>query len=483
MVYRCKIMSILLLATFLTGCGTTSTSTSSIDDVEYGDEHYYKSVSDRVSLVEDDERNINEDFSNGLDDSQWYALEGAWHTTEAAAPHNGMKHRNLFYSTDDNNEKYLVIRGRGYYNRDEDFEYNKPEGGCIVTKQHLGPGRYEIEMAAMPREGGVTAMWTYCTTTGSEITSQNEIDIEIGGSTDGTQFENFWATSWTKQQTKDTDTINVTDLLYLNDGKIHKYTFDWYTDYLGTGEKRVDWYVDEIFIGSMSGNVVSEHEMPLWVGVWFPPLWAGQPAFEEDYMIIKSIKYTAFDSTQWYETCRSNPGYTKVDPSSLNIQNIAWSKVKNVNKLANGSFDTMDVAPRDESYYGWVRETASTGTTFLTAGQNDNAFSLTAGPDGTTYHGEYLGQTISNTFPGYRFKLTATAKLLNSASEGNIEIRFYDKAGSSISPQNIAINQTNWQAVEQELVVPQGAVKTKISITAEEGTVIYDEISLTYLGN
>lgn len=476
-------MSMLLLATFLTSCGTTSTSTSSIDDVEYGDEHYYQSVSDRVSLVEDDERNIDENFSNGLDDSKWYALEGAWHTTEAAAPHNGMKHRNLFYSTDDNNEKYLVIRGRGYYNRDEDFEYNKPEGGCIVTKEHLGPGRYEIEMAAMPREGGVTAMWTYCTTTGSEITSQNEIDIEIGGSTDGTQFENFWATSWTKQQTKDTDTINVTDMLYLNDGKIHKYTFDWYTDYLGTGEKRVDWYIDEVFIGSMSGNVVSEHEMPLWVGVWFPPLWAGQPAFEEDYMIIKSIKYTAFDSTQWYETCRSNPGYTKVDPSSLNIQNIAWNKIKNVNKLANGDFETMNIAPRDGSYYGWVRETVSVGTTSLAAGQSGNAFSLSAGPNETTYHGEYLGQTISNTFPGYRFKLTASAKLLDSASEGNIEIRFYDKAGTSISPQNIAITQTNWQVVDQELIVPQGAVKTKISITAEEGTVIYDEISLTYLGN
>lgn len=476
-------MSMLLLATFLTSCGTTSTSTSSIDDVEYGDEHYYQSVSDRVSLVEDDERNIDENFSNGLDDSQWYALEGAWHTTEAATPHNGMKHRNLFYSTDDNNEKYLVIRGRGYYNRDEDFEYNKPEGGCIVTKEHLGPGRYEIEMAAMPREGGVTAMWTYCTTTGSEITSQNEIDIEIGGSTDGTQFENFWATSWTKQQTKDTDTINVTDMLYLNDGKIHKYTFDWYTDYLGTGEKRVDWYIDEVFIGSMSGNVVSEHEMPLWVGVWFPPLWAGQPAFEEDYMIIKSIKYTAFDSTQWYETCRSNPGYTKVDPSSLNIQNVAWNKIKNVNKLANGDFETMNIAPRDGSYYGWVRETASVGTTSLAADQSGNAFSLSAGSNETTYHGEYLGQTISNTFPGYRFKLTASAKLLDSASEGNIEIRFYDKAGTSISPQNIAITQTNWQVVDQELIVPQGAVKTKISITAEEGTVIYDEISLTYLGN
>lgn len=487
MTNKCKIMSVLLMATVLTGCGGGSDSNSSTQgggEVEYGDREYYGKVSERVSFNQEDERNIHETFEDGIDDEKWSALEGAWHTTEAAAPHNGMKHRNLFYTEDNDGNSYLAIRARGYLNRDADFETNKPEGGAIITKEHLGPGRYEIEMAAMPREGGVTAMWTYCTTTGSEATSQNEIDIEIGGSTDGTQFEHLWATTWTKQQTKDTDAVDTRDILYLNDGKIHKYTFDWYTDYMGTNEKRVDWFIDGIFIASMTGNVVSEHETPLWVGVWFPPLWAGQPAFETDYMLVKSISYTAFDATQWYESCRSQPGYTKVNASTLNMQTLTWDEVKNVNKLANGHFDTTDTAIRDGSYFGWSRETVSVGSTTLVNGENDMAFQLTAGSGDGAYHGEYIGQSISNTFPGYKFRLEAKARLVDSSSEGNIEIRFLDRSNSNVanSSINIAIDSTEWKNISQEITVPEGAIKTKISVTSEEGSVIYDEISLTYLG-
>ncbi|MCD8194958.1 MAG: glycoside hydrolase family 16 protein [Coprobacillus sp.] len=477
-----NIWSLALSALLLCGCSGSSTTQNSV--IEFGDTDYYSTIEDRVSFNYNDERNIDEHFEGGMDDSKWYALEGAWHNTDSTAPHNGMKHRNLYYTETPSGSTYLAIKGKGYYYTGDDFEYNKPEGGCIISKDHLGPGRYEIEMAALPREGAVSAMWTYCTTTGNEATSQNEIDIELGGTTNGTQFENLWSTTWTKQSVKDTDTIDVTDYLYTNDGQIHKYTFDWYTNYQGTGEKRVDWFIDGIFMDSITGNAVPEYDTPLWIGVWFPPLWAGNPSFVEDYMVVKSVTYTAFENRQWYDECKAGAGYNKVDPSSLDFQTIPWETVRDVEKLGNSHLDNLEQAPRDGSYYGWAEESASKGEVSLVDGESDKAIKLTASDNTSeSIHGEYLKQTISNAFDGYKYHLTGSAKLEDSASSGNIEIRFLNKSGSSISNSKIDIpieSYEEYQKIDIQLSVPTGAKSLTIGLTAEEGSVIYDEMSLIF---
>lgn len=461
----------------------TPSSVSKDDAYDINDVHYYDNVEKRASFDTSNSNNFKEDFDGTMSDDIFYALEGAWHNTDAAAPHNGMKNRNLFYTTDEDNNTLLAIRGRGFYNRDADFEKNKPEGGCIITKEHLGPGRYEIEMSAMPREGGVTAMWTYCTTTGSEYTSQNEIDIELGGNTNGTQYESFWATTWTTKTNKQTDTIDVTEDLHLNDGKLHKYTFDWYTDY--QSERRVDWFIDGKWINSISGSMVPEHEMPLWIGLWFPPLWPGNPAFEEDYMLVDSINYTAFNADQYYESCRSEPGYLKQVPSEVGIKTIDYSVIKNLNKLSNGEFDVFANDTRDNSYYGWNVETASRGTvTQVENGDDGKAFRLTAGvPDPTVnYYGEYLNQKITNAYGGYKYDFSIDAQLLNEASEGNIELYFLTKSGATVKSEIIPVDSTNIKTYSKSIVVPEGTYSIQISITAEKGTVTYDNASLVYLG-
>jgi hypothetical protein len=45
------------------------------------------------------------------------------------------------------------------------------------------------------------------------------------------QYTNEWTTTWTTHTDKETDSVDVSKVCYLNDGKFHKYTFDWYTDY------------------------------------------------------------------------------------------------------------------------------------------------------------------------------------------------------------------------------------------------------------
>lgn len=464
------------------GCGNKKNSHSSSNkpiDIE----HYYETVEDRALYDNENPNNFVQTFDNGLDDNLFYALEGAWHNTTLGAEHGGMKHRNLFYAQDDE-DTYLAIKARGYFSKEDPTTIGLPEGGCIITKNHLGPGRYEIEMAAMPREGGVSTMWTYCTLTGSEETSQNEIDIEIGGTTNGTNFENIWYTTWTKKTVKDTDTVDVTNDLYLNDGRIHKYTFDWYTDYNSQGIKRVDWFIDGKFYKSLEGNVVPEHEMPLWIGVWFPPLWAGNAAFEEDYLLIKSISYKAFDPiSQFYETCRTQPGYSKVAPSSLNIQTIDLATVRNVNKLSNGGMESLDVSSRNGSYFGWSVHSASKGSIELTQGnQSEHGFLLKAATDSSDrYHGEYLVQTLTNAFHGYHYNFSIDAKKMTADTDAAIEIQYLDASGRYFDKMVIPVDSLEYKTYTQSLICPENTTKIEITLAVEDGSASYDNASLIYV--
>lgn len=445
---------------------------------------YYNELNKRVKYDLNNEFNFVDDIKGGLNDDVWYALDGSWHTEDVGAPHNGVRRRNLFYTKDTNNEQYLAIKGRGFYNAEDTSNKYLPEGGVILTKNHLSPGRYEIKMAAHPREGAVTAMWTYCTTTGNEATSQNEIDIEIGGKTGANQFEHLWSSSWVKHTTKETKTPKVSDQLFLNDGKIHKYTFDWYTNYMGTGTKRVDWFIDEVYITSIEGNVVPEHNMPLWVGVWFPPRWAGNPAFISDYLLVKEISFQAFDHTQWYDNCRTQPGYTKVTIADAGIQTIPFATVKNINKLSNSSFESLEKSARDNSYFGWEVDNASKGTVSLSneSTVGNNSFKLTASGETTSrYNGQYLKQTLSNAFPGYTYDFSLDAKLVDNNSVGNIEIIFRNDTNQKVTEIIIPIETTIFTTYSRTLTVPVGAKKIEINITAETNSVLYDNANLIFI--
>ena len=450
-----------------------------VDEIyDVNDPDYYDNVTKRTSFDEENELNIREDFTGGMNDDVWYCLEGSWHTTDPAAPHNGVKKRNLFYTTDSTGNSYLAIRARGYYDTTEGL----PEGGCIETQNHLTPGRYEITMAAMPREGGVSAMWTYCTTTGSEATSQNEIDIEIGGTTGGTQFENEWCTSWTKKTDKQTDAVNVTDLLYMNDGRMHKYSFDWYTSYGEEREARVDWFIYEHYITSISGTMVPDHSMPLWIGVWFPPLWAGSAAFENDYMIIDRIDFTAFTYTQYYDNCRTNTSYNPTKPSETNIQTVDFDSItKDLNKFANGGFESLDKSVRDDSYYGWVLDAPDKykGTVSLSDEhtEGNHSYLLSASNDEKD-NGVYLGQAISNSYQGYKYRLKVDAKKMSDDAEGNIEICFKKSAVANIKTVRHAIESTTFETYEYEFEMLENAKYLKVYLTAENGSILYDNAQI-----
>lgn len=465
---------------------TSKSSFSYTSGTAFDGTAYYDAVAERASFDDANENNIAESFANGkMSDSYWNALSGVWQNDSSAYPHNGVQSRNLFYVKKD--EKTLLgIKGRGIYSSESDTitsdGYRKPEGGCIISKNKLGPGRFEIEMAAMPREGGVTAMWTYATATGNEATSQNEIDIEIGGNTSETYMRE-WCTTWTKHDSKATVNVDVSKLCHLNDGKMHKYTFDWYTNYEKSGAGRVDWFVDGVLIATVSGDEVTTIEMPLWIGLWFPN-WSSAAAFDTDYLLVSSIAYTAFDSSQDYEECRANAGYTQIAPSAAGIQTIDYSAIANLNKLSNGSFESLGVCKQDSTYFGWTLDKASIGTLALSSDHTagSSAYQLTAG-SGSGAHGEYLMQTISNAYAGYRYAYSIDAKKASETTNAQIEFHYSTINGTELSGTTtvIKLDSTNWKTYSGTLTIPQKAGNLRMDLVVDDGSALFDNASVKFV--
>ena len=162
-----------LLFNPLTGCGQSPAPGKVIDEEAFDDknENYYSMVERRNAFNLDNELNFDDEITNGLNDDVWYTLDGYWENG-GTTPHNGVRRRNIFYTKDSANNGYLALKARGLYNREDPTQAKKPEGSCIETKNSLGPGRYEVYMASMPREGGVTALWTYKCESSEEV-SQN----------------------------------------------------------------------------------------------------------------------------------------------------------------------------------------------------------------------------------------------------------------------------------------------------------------------
>jgi hypothetical protein len=471
----------------LVGCqnGSESASSSGTEPTPLSDTAYYDALADRVAFDAANANNISESFADGkMSDAYWNTLSGVWQNDSAVYPHNGVQQRNLAYVSD-GSKTYLGIKGRGIYDSSSDAVkkngYTLPEGGCIISKNKLGPGRFEIEMAVMPREGGVTAMWTYNTTTGSEATSQNEIDIEVGGNTSKT-YTQEWCTSWTTHTVKQTNNVDTSSKVFMNDGKMHKYTFDWYTNYGKTAEPRVDWFLDGMYLSSVKGDAVPTKDMPLWIGLWFAN-WCSKAAFDEDYLLIQSIKYTAFDSTQDYETTRSKSGYTQVTPSQAGIPTITYETVKNLNKISNGDFETLDLCKQDASYMGWVLETASKGTLALSTDKasGTNSLLLTSGT-GTGTHGEYLEQTISNFFEGYEFDFAFAGKKATDSTKAEVVLHYTDTTGKEVGNQTLSLDSTSWKNYSYSGTMPKGSRNLLIELNVDDGAANFDAASLIYKG-
>ena len=438
------------------------------------DEHYYENITERVSFDEDNELNFDDDITTALDDNVWETLDGHWENG-GTTPHNGVRRRNLFYTKDSSGNGYLAMKTRGIYNEDKSLQ-GKPEGACIETKNNLGPGRYEVSMAAMPRDGGVTAMWTYNCPLGSEDLSQYEIDIEIGG---GAQYTNLWCTSWTTKTNKATYSPDVSNICYMNDGKIHKYTFDWYTNFNESGEPRVDWFIDETYVQSIEGGTISTTAMPVWLGIWLPS-WAGSAAFDEDYVLIDKVSYKAFSSdSQEFDETRSHTTYSPKKPSESNIQSMDFSKISGLNKLSNADCESLEEFKAND-YYGWKKYTGYNGTIALsdehTSGEH--SFLLTSAGEGAK-DPAYVYQEIECSYSGFKYDLSFDGKLANADDDAFVWIWESTYGGTKeLRQTKVKIDSTSFKSYSKEIEMKEGSGNLKIFLAVKKGSANFDNFKL-----
>ena len=437
---------------------------------------YYSKVELRNQFDKQNKNNFDDEITSGLDDNVWNTLDGYWENG-GTTPHNGVRRRNIFYTKDDSGNGYVALKARGVYNLEDPETKGKPEGSCIETKNSLGPGRYEVYMAAMPREGGVTALWTYkCES--SEDVSQNEIDIEIGG---GGQYSNLWCTTWTKKTNKATYAPDVSNICYMNDGKIHKYTFDWYTEYGDSKAGRIDWFIDEHFVHSISGGTVTDIDMPLWLGIWMPS-WAGDAYWVEDYILVDRVSYTAFDENQYYQEKRAYNTYAPKDPSNSNIQSVDFNSItKGLNKLSNPSFEIEEEYSSDD-HYGWVRFNKDMFTSSLSfvndASSGSKALKVTCGNEAQNNDGYYY-QRISCSYKDFKYHFEIDAKLASAGDEAEIILWQRNKAGMGVIKQDkIAINSTTYQTYSQDVTMLDNSGALDVFIHVTKGSAIFDNAKL-----
>ena len=467
------ILPIMLLA--MTSCGNPPASGPVKPEPPVIDEHYYKNITQRVDFDENNASNFVDDITNGLNDNIWVTLDGFWENGGQANWHNGVRRRNLFYTKDNNNNGYLAMKARGRYNKEDPSINGKAEGACIESKLAYGPGRFEVTMAAMPRDGGISAFWTYACPSGSEDRTQYEIDVELGG---GGQYTNLWGTTWVSKNNKGTKAPDVSSICYMNDGKMHKYTFDWYTDYVGRDETRIDWFVDEQFVMSLDKTAISTTAMPIWLGLWLPS-WAGPCEFETDYLLIDKISYKAFDpSTQYYESLRVNPGYTPKIPSESNIQNIAFSDIKNVNKLSNAGCESLETYLAND-YFGWKKNTNFRGTIELSNEHTEGEKSFLLSSVGSeTNDAAWYYQDINCAYPGFEFDLTFDGKIAEG-SVASVQLQSRKKSSSTaIKTETVTLDSNTFKSFSKHIAMANNSDYLRVLLKVESGSANFDNFRL-----
>ena len=469
-------LSIPTLLFSLTGCNNQNGQTYDKEAYDDTREDYYQNVEKRNKFDSENQLNFDDEITNGLDDNVWSTLDGYWENG-GTTPHNGVRRRNLFYTKDSNGNGYLAMKARGLYNEEDPNTKHLPEGACIETKKSYGPGRYEVYMAAMPRIGGVSALWTYkCET--NENLSQNEIDIEIGG---GGQYGNLWCTTWTTKTNKGTNAPDVSNITYMNDGQIHKYTFDWYTEYGKDKIARVDWFVDGHFVNSISGNTVTDIDMPIWLGLWMPS-WAGNAQWVSDYMLVDRVTYTAFDENQYYQSKRAYNTYSPKDPSKSDIQTVDFASITSeLNKFSNPSFEITNAYEENDNY-GWMKFNPNKFTSsieFVNDSTDGNkALKITSGNAAQDNDGYYY-QRMACAYTGFTYHLELDAKLADASSEAGIIIWQRNHSGvGTIKRVETSLDSSTYKTYSFDITMEEGAGNLDIFLHVKNGSALFDNVKL-----
>ncbi|MGM9874272.1 MAG: family 16 glycosylhydrolase [Bacilli bacterium] len=465
------LVSILSLVA-LTSCNSKDESESNIDKLV---PQAKLQLLNTVSF--DLENSFFDGFDNGVNYDNWYIGNGAW-----GNGNGGVISDNVFFSQ--NGE--LILRGNGrYYAKGEvkgvgSLKDGRNTGAALISKRTFTPGRFEIKMKPLPRQGACTAFWTYANTPSESGENLNhEIDIELpGGKSNGMiSFKNVLNTNYiteTLNESQDMPSFLGEITTYLNDGNYHVFGFDWYTN-----PNMIVYYIDG-YITSVSTNFIPDLETRLWFGCWFPNNagFVGDSFFETDYMYVDYVKYLAFDSSQTYTP--HNPSIS-VNGVSINQYPTNPTYFEEANKVSNGDFEYAKNSTLDLTEYGWSFRRKNVETKpveevcYISNVDGNNSLYAANVVDGG-----YLIQEIDSVYENFKYKLTFDAK--TTSNNALARVYFYD-ATSNAPLDSVIINidkNSEYQTYTQEVIAPSNSYYMSINFVNNDnsGTTSIDNVEM-----
>ena len=464
-----KTIALLLLSFVVSGCSNTTDNSVMLkegDDIK---------LLDNIKM--DYENAIFDDFSNGVDKSNWYIGNQAW-----GGSNGGVIPANVNY-TDDG---ALVLTGNGGYYSDNDvrgvgeIKDGRYTGAALISKFKVRSGRYEIKMKVLPRLGACTAFWVYAND--ANTGANHEIDIELPGGNINrpVTFENVLNTNYITENFRHSQDKKISSLyedekeVFLNDGEWHVFGFDWYTD-----PELVVYYVDGK-VTAVSDVFVPYMESRLWLGCWFPvaSAFVGNAEFEKDNMYVDYVKYIPF----------INQPYEEFDPpiSGYALDNeypTSPIPVPNINKISNGTFENIssltleNPSINETEVYGWHL------TKKLSEDKNlDEVIEFVDGVGFDNSRALYLKdgavvyQNIDSVYHNFKYDFSFYAK-----GKGRVIVEFYGKTTSkALDMQIFNINNDDLALFTKEIVAPKDCQSIMINFdTSGNGSsLLVDNLTL-----
>ncbi len=251
---------------------------------------------------------VFDDFTDTeISDSLWEFADRTWSAGDEDDPVHGGVVSELASIQDG----LLILRGNGeqYTGDIEGHGRNTRVGSCLISKNKYASGSFEFRAKILPREGALSAFWTYDYETYSNADSGNinhEIDIEV--KKDDGSFNQALCNTWRYEKVYTSVTNN--EFTDQDDGEFHLYRFEWHTGSDTTTPSVSFYYDDEL--KEVITTTIPTRESNLWIGVWFPT-WAGTADFATDSMVVDWVKITPYnesnDETSDEEVVEQEPFY------------------------------------------------------------------------------------------------------------------------------------------------------------------------------
>lgn len=418
------------------------------------------------NVVPDYDHAFFDGFDHGVSKESWYIADQAW-----GGGNGGVIPENVSFS----DSGTLNLNGTGaYYCGDEirgvgDVKDGRYTGAALISKFTVGPGRYEIKMKVLPRQGACSAFWTFSNSVSEGLNHEIDIELPGGSQKDIVTFENVLNTNYITESKRQSQDVRAFDLTgrnsAFNDGQWHTFGFDWYTS-----PKRVVYHVDGK-VSAVSELFVPDMQSRLWLGVWFPvsSSFVGTALFEKDAMQVDYVKYIPFKDQPYTEFLPSVNGVAEESEYPSVPGNI-----RNISKISNGDFEFAGTYSADRG--GWTlakyldekKEVSEVSSVRKGIGR-DGSYGLRVSDRGVAY------QNIDSVYRGFRHELSFRA-----SGKGKVSVNYYSALATEVlSAETVDVESEAMKEFSLSVTAPENAQSMRVVFESKNGSeMIVDDVAL-----